>query len=140
MKAKENLSKFDFVLITEEFRNQIYINVFGTMLNSEDIVKSSIGEMVNKGSSKNSEKLKSTLAPDIESVVAELKQLNRFDLELYEFAKELSKQRFDNFQKNSAEPYPLPESCSNKRELAASMSKVGRWLGLDRPVGHKGPI
>lgn len=138
VKAKETLRKFDLLLITEWLNDDSEISVlhqFNRMFNphgKEDF----IAPQKVKGDVAMKAKLLSRLSPNEEELRERLQDINKMDLELYEFAKSLAAVRlkelhgsYGNCSQEVLCPH-IPHSF---------VSKNKNLFGVFQPPGHKGP-
>jgi hypothetical protein len=135
--AKANLEKFDFVLIQEWMADISQVDAMTALFPGR--LNIAAGSKV-KGDKDVKQRYESIFSPDIASLREKMKIINKYDIELYEYARFLTAQRvklvpdivdsvMNNIQKTS------PKECSVLMD-----HKLYNKLGLFQPFGHKGPF
>jgi hypothetical protein len=137
-KAKQVLADFDIVLIMEWMNDESQIDAINFVFPGRNNIATNHHV---KGDKAVITRLQSTLAPDNDAIVEELTVLNKFDIELYEYAKSMAARRLKLVQgvvdKVAREnPTPNLEKDCN-RYLPAPHDSL---IGIFRPPGHKGPF
>ena len=93
-----------------------------------------------KGDKDVKQRYESIFAPDIASLREKMKTINKYDIELYEYARFLTAQRVKlvpdivDSVMNNIQP-TSPKECSVLMD-----HKLNYKLGLFQPFGHKGPF
>lgn len=136
-KAKAALENFDFILIQEWMADITQVDAMTALFPGR--LNIAAGSKV-KGDKDIKQRYEATFAPDITSLREKMKSLNKFDIELYEYARFLTAQRsnlvpdiVDDVTKNLHKP--ATSECSVLMD-----HKLSYRLGLFQPFGHKGPF
>jgi hypothetical protein len=132
--------EFDFVFITETMDNTAYTSLFYDIMGVSSIGTSQTEEKANEVNRDNVKKLENSLAKDKAEVIAYLTEINKFDIELWEFAMELSVNRTRDGTSllNSRKASTTTANCNNNHvKLVSALRPI---TGIFRPPGHKGPF
>lgn len=135
--AKANLEKFDFIMIQEWMADISQVDAMTALFPGR--LNIAAGSKV-KGNKDLKQRYESIYAPDIKALKEKMKVLNKYDLELFEYARLLTAQRVklvpdivDDVLNHLHKP--SVKECSTTMDRSLNYK-----LGLSQPFGHKGPF
>jgi len=129
--AKARLREFDMVLLTERMDEQDHAHALSTVFD-RPVQRKGHALKANKSAKL---RLRDKLAPDEAADRRTLEELNRLDLELWEFAQELVQVRLAHLDRLDLDPELPPGHC--KQQQHTRPPDLSKMLGIHRPVGHK---
>eukprot|EP01035_Chromulina_nebulosa_P018315 gene18315-24002_t len=138
--AKQILNSFDVVLIMEWFNDETQITALNSLFSGRNNIATTYKV---KGDQNMINLLRDRLSPDEQTVLYDLARINRYDIELYEYALTLAAKRLklipiitDDITNNLTNELNHSIHCRrNKFPIELKES-----IGIFRPPGHKGPF
>jgi hypothetical protein len=129
--AKENLKKFDIILIQEWMKSITQWNAIVSTFPSSKSLESVYNVKADPSIRKN---LVSRFAANETAIIEKMIKINKWDLMLYDYALKLAAMRLKLMPS-------IVEASKNKLTNKACTVNVNKsQVDLHRPVGHKGPF